>query len=181
MELLREFKPALLFLGKFLALYFLGNIFYGVYIESFDNKPDNVTAMVTAQTSWLLNTTGYDTSCRDVEGAAKVALVDRGATVLNVFEGCNGVNVMIVFVAFLFAFGGPAGTMALFIPIGLLVIHLVNLLRISLLFYLARTDSAQFYYYHKYFFTATLYLIVFGLWALWVMHIYESRRREGSA
>ncbi len=181
MELLREFRPALLFLGKFLGLYLAGNILYGIYVESFDERPDDVTRLVTVQTSWLLDKFGYDTRVEDVAGAPKVALMEAGDVVLNVYEGCNGINVVIVFVAFLFAFGGPLKRLAVFVPVGILVIHLFNLLRVGLLFSLAHRNSTQFYYYHKYFFTATLYLVVFGLWALWVMRFHEKRNVKAAA
>ena len=171
----------MLFLAKFLALYLAGNLLYGLYVESFDERPDAVTHLVSAQTSWVLNLTGNDTSIGDVAGAPKVALMEEGDVVLNVFEGCNGINVMIVFIAFLFAFGGPLKVMAVFIPAGLLVIHLFNLLRIGLLFHLASEHATTFYYYHKYFFTATLYLVIFGLWALWVMRFNKKSDREAVA
>lgn len=176
MSLFHEFKPALYFLGKFLAFYFAGNILYGLYVESYEQRPDGMTLSTTAQTSWLLNRMGYDADLGDVPGTRKVALIESGDVVLFVFEGCNGINVMIVFVAFLVAFGGPWKALAVFLPAGLLIIHLFNLLRISLLYFLAERQSTQFYYYHKYFFTATLYLVVFGLWALWVIKFNEKRR-----
>ena len=175
MGLLKEFKPALIFLGKFLALYFVGNILYGLYVESYDQQPDGITGVVTAQTSWLLNVIGYETHYGNVPGAPKIALSEAGEVVLNVYEGCNGINVMIVFISFLFAFGGPGKALSIFLPAGLLIIHLFNLLRIALLFVLAINDSRQFYYYHKYFFTAILYVVVFTLWALWVVRFNEKR------
>lgn len=181
MELLKEFKPALFFLGRFLALYFVGNILYGVYVESYDERPDRITRIVTAQTSWLLNKSGYETTFRDVPGLAKVALMESGDVVLYVFEGCNGVNVMIVFIAFLFAFGGNLKSLAVFIPVGIAFIHFFNFLRLALLFYLALNHSPQFYYYHKYLFTATLYFIVFILWGFWVICLNENRNIKATA
>lgn len=181
MELLKEFKPALTFVGKFLGLYLVGNLIYGVYVESYKDAPDGITHAVAAQTSWVLNVTGYDTHYAPVQGAPKVAITTGARDVLRVFEGCNGVNVMIVFVAFLFAFGGRARALAVFIVGGILVIHLFNLLRIGLLFHLALHDSPRFYYYHKYFFTAILYFVVFALWALWVMKFNEKRKTTATA
>lgn len=178
MGLLKEFKPALIFLGKFLALYFVGNMLYGLYVESYDRQSDGITGAVTAQTSWLLNVVGYETHYGGVSGAPKIALSEAGDVVLYVYEGCNGINVMIVFIAFLFAFGGHGKALAIFMPAGLLIIHFFNLLRIGLLFVLATNDSRQFYYYHKYFFTATLYAVVFTLWALWVVKFNEKRDVE---
>lgn len=181
MGLLKEFKPALIFLAKFLAIYFIGNILYGVYVESYDQAPDDVTRWVTAQTSWLLDKTGYHSAYQDVPGMLKVAMKEGDDTVLHVFEGCNGLNVMIVFVAFLFAFGGPAKWLTVFLPSGLVIIHLFNLLRIGLLYHLAVNNSTHFYYYHKYFFTATLYLVVFGLWTVWVVCFNEKRNVKAAA
>lgn len=181
MELLREFKPALLFLGKFLAIYFAGNILYGVYVESYGSRPDAVTSLVTSQTAWFLNLAGYHATWENVPDMPKVAMKEAGDVVLYVFEGCNGLNVMVVFIAFLFAFGGPARWLALFIPAGIVLIHFVNLLRIGLLYHLALNNSNQFYYYHKYFFTGTMYLVVFCLWFLWVIRFHEKRNVKAAA
>lgn len=181
MNLLKEFKPALTFLGKFLALYFVGNILYGLYIESYEQRPDGITRMVTVQSAWFLDVAGYDTRIEEVPNAPKVSLMEAGDVVLNVYEGCNGINVIIVFIAFLFAFGGPVKSLAVFLPVGVLIIHFFNLLRIGLLFYLALNNSAQFYYYHKYFFTATLYFVVFGLWVVWVIRFNGNRNIKTAA
>ena len=178
MGLIRDFKPALLFLAKFLVIYLAGNIIYGLYVESYDNAPDGLTRIVTAHTSFLLGIAGYDVSFETVPAMPKVSMKEAGDVVLYVFEGCNGLNVAIVFIAFLFAYGGPAKWFAFFLPVGLLLIHLFNLLRIGLLYHLALKNSAQFYYYHKYFFTATLYLVVFGLWIVWVMWNNDKRNIE---
>jgi len=99
-------------------------------------------------------------------------------SVLNIFEGCNGVNVMIVFIAFMVAFGGPVKKMLWFIPAGLLIIHLFNILRLVLLYYTDLYYEEWFYYFHKYLFTAILYIVVFILWAVWIMKIVQ---RKGNA
>ncbi len=180
LKLLSEFKPALYFLGKFLVLYFVGNLVYGFVIESYGSRPDGVTGMVTRQTSAFLNLAGYDTSTGMHATRPNVLLYEGDKAVLSVFEGCNGINVMIVFVAFLFAFGGDRKRLLLFLAAGILILHLANILRVSLLFLLARSDSDQFYYYHKYFFTATLYLFVFALWYVWVTRFYDKRSAKSA-
>jgi exosortase family protein XrtF len=95
--------------------------------------------------------------------------------ILRVYEGCNGINVMIVFVAFLFAFQGLSRRGSVFILIGLMIIHLANLLRIVLLFWVAKEYQIYFYYVHKYIFTAILYVIVLLLWWVWVKAILKRR------
>lgn len=168
MKLLREFKPALFFLAKFLGIYILGNIAYGFYIESYYPTADPATLLVTQQTSWCINLTGAQTSAEELAFKPSVAIVENGASAVNVFEGCNGLNVMIIFLAFVVAFGGPGKAMLWFLPSGLLIIHFVNLLRIGLLHFVAQHYASYFYYIHKYFFTAILYVVIFALWAIWV-------------
>jgi len=180
MSLLKEFRPALMFLGKFLALYFAGNILYGVFIESYGDKPDPITRAVTQQTSVLLHSAGYEPGFEDDPDQPNIILKNEGQSVLSVFEGCNGINVIIVFIAFLFAFGGPPRSLSFFLPTGVLIIHIFNLMRLMLLFYLALNNSRQFYYYHKYFFTATLYGVVFALWVIWVIRFNEKRSTKAT-
>jgi exosortase/archaeosortase family protein len=55
-----------------------------------------------------------------------------------------------------------------FVPTGLLIIHVVNLARIGLLFFVAEYQPDFMYFTHKYFFTAILYIIIFLLWMIWV-------------
>ena len=175
MSLLRDFKPALLFLARFLLVYVVGNVAYGIYIESFGDRADAVTRIVTEHTSALVSAVGEDTNVRDNPGSPTVLLNNTSGTVLRVYEGCNGLNVMIVFVAFLVAFGGPVKTMAWFIPAGLVIIHLFNLLRIGLLYYVATHFERYFYFFHKYLFTAILYAVVFGLWVIWIRMVRMDR------
>jgi exosortase family protein XrtF len=167
--MLKEFKPAFIFLGKFLGLYLVGNLLYGLYINSFDPVADPATRAITVQTSACINIIGGSTTFEQVNGKPSIALMEEGSTILNVFEGCNGINVMIIFVAFVIAFGGPGKAMLWFIPLGLLVIHVMNILRIGLLYIVAKHYSHYFYYVHKYFFTAILYFVIFILWTIWVM------------
>lgn len=168
MSILHQFKPALLFLARFLAVYVVGNVLYGLFIESYGHHPDPATRVVTQQTAALLRATGEEVTAEDNPFGAQVLINNDGGTVLRVFEGCNGINVMIVFVAFIVAFGGPLRKMAWFTLMGLLVIHLANLLRVSLLYVVATRFEEYFYLYHKYLFTAILYVLVFGLWVSWV-------------
>src|SRR6187549_2028952 len=105
--MVENFKPALLFLAKFLAIYFIGNILYGLYVESCGSAPDVFTRGVTQQVTLVLKS--FDAKVHsDVNANAPTVFIEKaGVVVLNVYEGCNGINVVIVFVAFLVAFGGP--------------------------------------------------------------------------
>lgn len=163
-----EFRPTILFLIKFVGIYLVGNILYGLYITSYEPQPDPVTHVVTDQTALVLNACGYPVEVEDRKQKPTTDLIYLGKARLSVYEGCNGLNTMIIFVAFLFSFGPVSKTLLWFVPLGLLIIHLMNLARISLLFFVAEYMPNAMYFTHKYFFTAILYVVIFVLWVWWV-------------
>ncbi len=167
-SLVKEFKPALIFLLKFLGMYIILSIFYGIYVESFGTNPDTVTVWVSEQTSDILQWFSLDTSIYPRENIPKVALLLGERTVLNLYEGCNGLNVLVIFISFLFAFSGFVKPLLWFIPLGLFIVHLSNLGRIILLFFVAEHFPDYMYFTHKYLFTAAIYVVVFALWVIWV-------------
>jgi exosortase family protein XrtF len=174
----KEFKPAFRFLFIFLGLYLVGNVLYGVFIESFGSSPDPITEIVAYQSASILRASGIAVNAVQNTQGPTVFLRNEVKMILNIYEGCNGLNVMIVFIAFVVAFGGNYKRMSWFIPAGLLIIHLFNLIRITLLYIVAISYQHYFYYIHKYIFTGVLYGIVFALWYLWITRI--NRRKKNS-
>ncbi len=168
--MIKEFKPALLFLLKFLGIYVLGNIAYGVYINHYYPASDPATRWIANQVSEIISVAGTSVLTMPSPRVASISLIEESTkdTIINIFEGCNGINVMIVFVAFLVAYQGTVKLTIIFSLVGLLVIHIFNLARIILLFQQARDHSPYFYYIHKYLFTAILYFVVAVLWWFWV-------------
>ncbi|NOT76603.1 MAG: exosortase family protein XrtF [Cyclobacteriaceae bacterium] len=170
---IKEFWPALRFVLIFAGVYFIGNILYGLYIEYYYPLADPMTIWVTHQVVFIVNLFGESASSvvSESEPIVYFRKLDEATgmskTVLRVFEGCNGLNVVIVFIAFIVAFGGNVKRVMIFIASGCLILHFFNLLRIILLYYTALNRPHFFYYFHKYIFTAFLYLVVFGLWILW--------------
>ncbi len=168
--MIKEFKPALLFLLKFLGIYIFGNIAYGFYIDQYYPQSDPTTKWISNQVSAIISATGTAVQASPSQDKATVLLIEKltNDTIINIFEGCNGINVAIVFLAFLVAYQGTLKHTIVFAFAGLIVIHIFNLARILLLFQQAKDHSPYFYYVHKYFFTAILYLVVVVLWWLWI-------------
>lgn len=168
---MKEYKPALLFLGKFLGLYFVLNILYGIYFESFSPKADPLTYSVTGQTIWVLDFFYDDLSYDYYDYDQLVYLSWENFVILNAYEGCNGINVMILFLAFIVAFKGPLKDSLLFIISGILIIHIANIARIAILFVIAERYQAYLYFTHKFLFTGIIYVVVFILWFFWVRRV----------
>jgi exosortase family protein XrtF len=173
----KEFNPAFLFLLRFVAVYLAGNIAYGLYISSYGDHPDRVTSMVSGHTCVALSLLGEPVSPGAVKDAPKVAVLLDDKVIFNVYEGCNGVNVAIVFMAFVIAFKGPAVSTLIFVLTGLILIHMANLARLSLLYFVIRHFESGFFFFHKYLFTAILYAFVFILWYVWVIRYSDYSKR----
>jgi exosortase family protein XrtF len=165
---LAEFRPTIFFLLRFIGLYVVINMLYGFYITARHPQPDAVTSLVSHQTAAILRLTGLSVEAHDQYRKPITTLEYEDRAVLAVYEGCNGINTMLIFAVFVVAFGPWRKPMAWFIPVGILIIHGMNLLRISLLFFVSRFLPDAMYFVHKYLFTAFLYAVIFGLWLIWI-------------
>ena len=171
MNFIKENKKAIFFLLTFIGVYLVLNTLYGFYVRYYMPASDLLTRAVTGQVVWLLgffdpSVTYYPSSMTEY-----IPVGNDRQNMIYVFEGCNGVNVIIVYFSFLVAFTGPWRALAKFTGIGIVAIHFINLLRIGLLYGVASHFPEQLYFFHKYFFTGIIYIMVFILWYLWVRHI----------
>ena len=170
--MLKEFKPTLYFLIKFGLIFGGGSFLYGKMLDSYQGAdtpaPDPVTAWVSQHTQSTLEFFGVPTILNPQEGSPYIPLWLEEAPEIGVqvFEGCNGLNIMILFIAFVVAFGLDKRAYW-FIPVGLLSIHLFNILRIVALILIQEVSMDGFHLFHKYIFTGIIYAFVLGLWVLW--------------
>lgn len=178
---MKAYYYPLKFLVTFLLLYVILNSLYSVWISSWRDWPDPATIAVTKHVSFLLNLIGYESYSEVNSHAPTVRLKEGEKIMLNVFEGCNGISVAVVFVSFLAAFGGRWTAMAWYLPFGLFVIYASNLVRILLLYWVSRDFSRYFYYVHKYFFTAAIYGVVFLLWWIWIEKVNRLQIKKAIA
>jgi exosortase family protein XrtF len=179
--MLKEFKPTILFLVKFFATYLVISGLYGLYISSFDknNVLDPITRLVAVNCVSTASALGYETEVlqddhlrteTESEQTFDSIWMDEIYAV-SVEEGCNGINIMILFAAFVIGFGGTWKNMLWFIPSGIVFIHLANIGRLLLLSLLnVEWGGRGFHFFHKYGFTAIIYLAILVLWYSWVMH-----------
>jgi exosortase family protein XrtF len=163
-----EFRPTVTFILKFICFYLIANLIYGIYITFYNPRPDPVTSLISQQTATVLQLGGFEVTSVHSDIKPTSLLIYNGHTVLSVYEGCNGLNTIIIFLAFIIAFGPLSTTLAWYSLFGILSIHLTNLARIVMLFLVAEYWPDFLYLTHKYFFTAVLYFVVFLIWLVWV-------------
>lgn len=170
-SLIQQFKPTILFLAKFLGMYVAGSLLYGWFITYFHPAPDPITIWVTNQTAGIIRFLGWDVVAMYSDTIPTVSIVLKVKSVVSVYEGCNGVNVLIIFWSFLFAFGPLRKRLLIFLIIGSAIIHVANLIRVCVLFFVAYYYSSALYFFHKYLFTAAIYVVVLLLWLWWIRNV----------
>lgn len=171
--MLKEYKHALLFLTKYVLVYLVLNTLYAFYVEYYSPNPDPVTILVTKHAAFVISRVDHEVSYRVVGEKANVPITKNLETIIEVFEGCNSINVVVVFVSFIIAFKGHWKDTVQFIFLGAAVIYSVNLLRIIGLYWVALQFPNALYFFHKFLFTGFIYLFVFALWYWWTIKVKQ--------
>jgi exosortase family protein XrtF len=176
----QQFRPTIIFLLGFLGSYLVLNLVYGMYVTKYYPAVDPATEWVTAQTSSLLDKFGWANAYRNHPTKPTTYITYQGNGIISIYEGCNGLNVVIVFFAFLAGFGPYSKKLFWFVPLGLGLIHLGNLTRLLLLFWVSLELPSYLYFTHKYLFTAFLYGWVMLLWGGWLLISKKDRYAAAS-
>jgi exosortase family protein XrtF len=177
-ELLSKYRGALFFILVFVILYLGLNSIYGLYIESHYPQVDPFTWLVSNHTIAILGLFYDNIQITLLDHSEMIPVFINDKAVLDIFEGCNSLNVMIVYVSFIIAFKGPLQKTIYYILGGMLAIYIMNILRLALLIESTQSFPDFFYYFHKYIFTASIYVIVFILWYFWTRQVSLSRSGE---
>ena len=155
-------RSVLHFLGKMLAAYVAWYVLYDLWLLPDGRLDAWVSHSVADVSGALLSLLGF---APDVAGRV-VALPDTAG--VRIVNGCNGLSTIGLFVGFILAYPGDWTRRTWFIPLGAAVIYAANVGRITLLATLQRYLPDAFAWIHGLGAPAFFYLIVFGLWVLWV-------------
>lgn len=109
------------------------------------------------------------------EGDAMV-FASGGSIVVN--ESCSAVKWFAHFLVLMLLFPGPWKHKAWFIPAGLLVTHIVNIIRVAGLAVVFVNRPDYFDFFHDYVFRPFFYLILFLMWVVWVEWFYLPSQRK---
>jgi len=81
---------------------------------------------------------------------------------------CNGLSLFALFAGFIIIFPGKMKYKLFFIPIGIFIIHIINIFRLVGLALVVQYQPESLEFNHKYTFTVIVYALIFSLWILWV-------------
>ncbi|MCJ7934276.1 MAG: exosortase family protein XrtF [Chryseobacterium sp.] len=166
--MLKDFKPVLIILLRFIIVYVVLLFAYQFYLNSSkDSGLDSFSRIIAGQVSDLQNAVGYKTALYDDVKNEQVWFYVKEKYVTRMVEGCNAISVMILFVSFVLAFYKGAKTF-LFAGAGLVLLYIMNLLRIAGLNIVMSDHQEYGKMFHDFIFPAIIYGSVVFLWLVWI-------------
>ena len=80
---------------------------------------------------------------------------------------CSGLKQMVQFTLLMLIYPGPWKHKSWYIIFGITVIHLVNVMRIIVLSFMMKHDSAYINFTHNYVVSIMFFIVFFSLWVIW--------------
>ena len=170
-NIFNQYKQFFTFLLKFVLFYVVFIFVYKLYLSQFDlqkNEVDGITKSVAYQTQQFMLWFENDVNIVKNENEPSIKMIYKTRYVARIIEGCNAVSVMILFAAFVFAFSTQWKKTLLFIVFGIVLIHVLNVIRIALLSFALYCYPQYEEILHGTIFPLFIYGVVFVLWILWV-------------
>lgn len=128
--------------------------------------------------SFVLESIGYDLINLDhVDPNIRTIGID-GTHGLWVGDPCNGLSLFALYIGFIIAFPGPWKAKLLFIPSGIAIIHIMNILRIVGLCIVTLKYPNWLDFNHTYTFKIIIYGVIFFLWYLYVTRFSIAKTDE---
>lgn len=172
----KDFKPAVLILGRFLVIYFALFFLYQTYLTHYAAAGlDPISRWIARQVNTVTQAFGYRAHTEHLPQWQTENFYVNGSVATRMVEGCNGISVMILFSAFILAFYKGPRTF-LYILGGLLLLHLANVMRIAGINMVFANNPALGERLHDYIFPAILYGLVILLWLIWMQIITKNRK-----
>ncbi|WP_370898799.1 exosortase family protein XrtF [Chryseobacterium gossypii] len=168
--MLKDFKPVLGILLRFIIIYVVLLFAYQFYLNYFKKEGlDPYSRMIAENVRHVQNYFKYPTQLfNDVKGEQVWFYVKTEYTTRMV-EGCNAVSVIILFISFIFAFYKGAKTFV-FVLISLVILYIMNVLRIVGLNIVVLDHKEYIKTAHDFVFPAVIYGSVVILWLIWIKY-----------
>lgn len=131
-----------------------------------DLQLTNITAWSTGKLlSWFYDSV-YVAYVHNITTASAIISIN-GHKTLGILDPCNALDIMVLYVAFLFCFPGSWQKRLAFTALGLPYIYIINTIRCAVIGWMNINHRGWVDISHHYIFTALVYLLVFYLWVLY--------------
>jgi exosortase family protein XrtF len=147
----------------YLLLYFVHQFIIKKY-TFYDQK---FIGSIIAMAEYFVKLVGYKTFSVLQDRDYQVVGID-GSNGVWVGSNCNAITLFSLFSVFIVAYPGNQKNKLWFIPLGIVLIHFLNLIRVISLVFIAYYSPTNLNFNHTYTFTFLVYTFIFLLWMVWV-------------
>jgi exosortase family protein XrtF len=174
-------KLVVIFLIKFFGTYALLSFLYSLYLNDTQNTTNffscaPITKTVANQTSYILNTVGYNTVIEQHPEELSMKLIIKGTYVSRIIEGCNAISIIILFISFIVSFSSKIIPTTLYIIFGSFLIYGINVFRIAFIC-IAIFEYPEYQdVLHDIVFPSIIYGTTFLLWFIWVQRFSKLKK-----
>lgn len=162
----KNLSPIHWFLIKAFSLYIFWYLFYELWLHPKGDFDLLVIDNIISISEYLLDLFGFIV-IPDVYDASFRTLGVDGTHGIWIGDSCNGITIFALFTGFIIAFPGKWIRKLIYIPIGILFIHILNILRVMALSLILKYAPETLSFNHSYTFTTIIYAFIFLLWYLW--------------
>lgn len=166
-------KGPLIFISKFLLIYFGLTLFYDFYIEPKTFLDEMLIYSIIDQSEYLLKIFGYDLLPANTIYDFHFGILNTPGVIIG--SPCNGISLFILYITFIAVFKGKWYSKVGLSLLGVSAIHLLNLVRVIALTLVVLYKPEMLDFHHKYTFTLFVYFCVFVMWILRVK-IYQRKK-----
>lgn len=156
-------NPVVKFIITILLFYVIWFFLYEFFIHPWGKLDITVIEFTIYISKNILELFGYEV----FTGVERVIGVD-GTGGLWIGDNCNAISLFAIFTGFIVAYPGKLSVKLIFIPLGIIIIEIINIIRIISLAILDTFSRKWTEFNHTYTFTVFVYGIIFLLWILWV-------------
>ena len=152
----------------FSSLSYLGlYLIYQFGIKKYTVIDQAFIALIINSSDAFLKLFGYDTFKVLSDTDYQVIGID-GSDGVWIGSSCNAVTLFCLFAVFIAAYPGQQKKKIWFLPLGILLIHILNIFRVVALALIAFYNPKVLDFNHTYTFTFIIYGFIFLLWMVWV-------------
>jgi len=149
------------------VLYLVWYLLYELIVKPSSLVDEKLISLIIANAGFVLKLLGY-TVYQSMEDSNMQLIGVDGAHPVWIGSPCNALTLFMFFALFVVAFPGNAKKKLWFIPLGIVIIHVANVLRVIGLVLINYYAPQYLDFNHTYTFTILVYGIIFGLWMWWV-------------
>jgi len=176
-----EFKFLITFIPLIITWYFTYHYLYKIDdLLNFDSDLlTGFSKILSSQSNFILSIFNFQTSI-EIHGDMVVAKIIDYPYSHGVWIGepCNGIKVFGLFAIFILSFKGDLIKKLIFIPIGILIIHFLNIIRIAILTYISAVNPYILDFNHNITFQLFIYGSMLALWYLWIIKFSKVKSYE---